>query len=741
MKKYFFALGSSLFLFIFHMEAQSIIVADEHERKETILTILSEDLNEEIIQFLKEEQLVSTISWQDIMPFEELKLLLKQEQEVGKKKHSNIILRTQYSNPFLLDIMNQAYNPVYTNISAQTNLAIKGIPLRLNTNITAVDLQVKKEWSSFSIDFDLMTYLEGLKSNLLPNPIKLFDQLSTTPDLSLDAISNSPIDRNILKDLSASERNIMKSELKFQLYQYIVTHPQFVKLATQVDQVKQKKTQIKKNNIEQPTQEIREQYQQQWEIRKQYYGDSLQMVQQKVNGVAKLLNTYNDPTKLSNLLLKKKDVSFYQKILAASKKINIGQSSIEGDWYTAKSFPIQGIQYQYSTSRLYGTFAYGRQRYPNQYIPSWGLGVFRQPAGANILHLKNGCLLGKQHSIEYNFIRIKDNGNLKEGLIVAPQNNTVFTISGKSQITSTLQLKATLGFSRNVWGNTDLTNQTTIEPGNSVSEITISNSFFNNRWQLELGYYYVGVNYITRANPFLQNNQQGFLGKVEGQLGDKLNTSLEIKLGQTIDGNLFNGDQKRMQLVGAFNWRPSSRISIVGQVVPNTFKHYGTGAVAISNSNFLYNLQGNIAFTIDKTQSYSTLGVTNHRTQLSFADTSSVNHTNYLFLNQSILLSKSWQVSMLAMLGQTASAEEELSSSYFQLESGLQREKWNTSLGIQYLKEILDPTWFYGIKYSQELQLIENTSLLLDVSMQWPSTLSIDTDKRFWGSLMITTKF
>jgi len=730
-------LSCILFLMSMMVMAQDHKIVDA-QQEQSIIDFLLEDMDEGVVQFLAKEQLLSNMSWQDIMPFEDLKALLEQEESRKKKRvQSKMTLRTQYSDPFLLDIMNQEYTPIYTNITTQTNFSLKGIPLNINTNITAIDAAVKKDLSSVSIDFDLFSYLEKLRTKLLPSPTTLLEQLPEKSSFPLNNVAKPTQTIDNLKKLSRSEINILKSELKFQIYQFIVTDPRFVELATQTNKAKNQQEKIR----ESPIQKVRDQYQQQWERRKQYYGDSLRVVQHKVKEVTRKINEYNDPNKLRELILKKKKGSLLQRVLTASKKISIGQSIIEGDWYTAKSFPIQGFQYQYSASDFFGTLAIGKQRYHNQFLPTWGVGLFKQSPGASVLHLNTGYSFKEQHTIEYNFINIKDKGSSESGFIVAPQNNTVFTISGKSQVNKNLHLKATLGFSRNIWGQTDLASQTTIHSSNTVSEISMSHSFFKDTWQLELGYFFVGADFITRANPFLLNNQQGFLTKMQGQVGEKLNTSLEIKMGQTIDDKLFGGEQKRIQVLGDFHWRPLPKFTIAGQIAPNTFKHFGTGAVSLSNSNFLYNLQGNLALAIDQTQNYSSIGFTNHRTQLSFVDTSSTNHTNYVFLNHSIFLPTNWQFSALMMHGKAYSENTTSTSSFFQLDGTLQKTKCTTNLGVQYLKDIADPTWYYGVKGSFEWQIGKGFSLLVDSSLQWPNSSTNENKKRFWGSLMLSTKF
>jgi len=315
-------------------------------------------------------------------------------------------------------------------------------------------------------------------------------------------------------------------------------------------------------------------------------------------------------------------------------------------------------------------------------------------------------------------------------------------VSGKMTTKENFHFNADWSYARNNWGNAGVSDNTKVSPDNSAVELTLEKSFLADRAILELGYFYVGAAYYTSANPFLWSNQQGFIAKLDGTIGQKLTLASEVKIGQTIDESISSGQQKNIQLLGSFSWRPASKITINGQIAPNTFKYFGTGQVSVANENMLYNLQVSTQHQIKQAALLNTAGFTNNRTQLAYSDTMTLNKTKYLFLQQLLSLPSALNFSMYTMGGKVSNETAEADYTFLsQFNIGIQKQKWNSTLGVQLLKDAFLPDWYYGLTSYQEVKLGQEVSILLDISWQVPKSKDSQASNRFWGSLSISKLF
>ena len=738
--------------------------------KANILNLLSEDLSPEMLQFIQEENLLAELRLMDIIPFKDWRKLLSNQAAIESKLNrppTQIRLQSLVLN-HKVDTIPLDLPTNYTNIQIQSGLSFGKIPVKLNGRLVTADFKIQLESTNFSLDFNPLAYLNQLKKTYQPNP-NLITQQSGLANFKQPDLLNGQA--KLLAAFSPREQVIILNEVKFQVYQHLIAHPKFIDLVGKKDSLatsikeqkiitekeyakgvpspKNTRQKIRVDSIQQLIQHRNNQidslvffYQKRWENRKSYYSDTLQVLKQKLNAYADEIDQYNNPDVLRQQILADKNQPLLTKILAGSKKIAIGQSIITDSWYTAQNLPINGIQYQFEDTKWFGTLAYGKQVYNNNFSPIWTAKLFNQVAGANTLMLKVGHTFSDKRSrITYTFIRLKEKGNYNQGIVLAPKNNAVFSVSGYGRINNKIGVNTSISFSRNIWGQTDLSNSNRISKENTAGEFTLSGNLLADDLVFDMGYYYVGANFIAAANPFLQNNQHGLVTKINGKIGKKLALSAEFKSGRSLNHSITGGTQTQFQLLGAFNWHPVSGLNISGQIAPNTFKHFGNGTASTSGENTLYNLQISQQQTINEAILLLSGGYTNYNTQWQYYDTTFVNKTVHFYFQPSFVLANQSQISLRSMLGIAKEEGQRQFSFFSELSYQFRLEKWKISSGVQTLKDTFSKNWYYGITNSSEIQLSETLALMTNISFQIPYEKAAFSKKRYWGQLELIKQF
>lgn len=736
--------------------------------EENVLNLLSEDLSVELLDFIQKEDLLATLNLADIIPFKDWRKLIYQQTEKAKaskvlptKLTIEALTLSPPANSFSLDLPTN-----YTNIKVQSGYSLGKIPLKFQGRIVTTDFQFQPRLSNFSIDFNPLAYLNQLKSKYQINPSSIIARTS------LDKFEKPKLPNDPSKEsaaFTAREQAIIINEVKFQLYQYLITHPKYIALVAQKDtlntsantekisfqnnslKAKEKGTTPLTDSLQQFVQKkemlidsLQLIYQQQWVYRKSYYTDTLQAIKQKINSYAKNIHQYNDPAVLRQEILTDTKQSLLTKFLAASKKIAIGQSVINDVWYTAPYLPINGFQYAFEGVKWFGTIAFGKQVYQTNFSPIGAAKVFNQIEGARVFMVKGGYTFAdKKSKLTYSFIQLKEQGNFDQGIVLAPQNNAIFSVAGSGQLSDKIGINTSISFSRNVWGQTDLATSKQINNRTIAGETTVVADLMQGDLTLAVGYYFVGADYIAAANPFLQNNQHGLVTKLNGRLGEKLAVSASFKSGKTLDASITGGDQSQIQLLGAVNWYPIVGLTISGQIAPNTFKHFGNGTATTTGTNTLYNLQMTRQSTLKDRTILLTGGYTNYNSQWQHYDSTLINQTNHFFIQQTLVFANQSQLSLMNMLGLDADKQIDKKKQYSffsELSYQLAFPKGTTTMGLQLIKDAVSATWYYGLTTTQAIKL--GSTLALSTNFSWQLPYKQPNNKhRYWGQLALTKQF
>jgi len=722
-----------------------------------IRQILAEDFSTEDIQLIEDSGVLKDLTIKELLSFDAFRevLALQKKGKGVKKINTNLSIQTLYTKNMVVDTTEY----IYSNLRLHTAVKIGSIPFSTTGRLVAIGNKIHKNLSGISFDFDAPSFLNQFRSDLMPT-LPALSASTLTKNLSTSGtslINPSSLTNPIGKDWKPEELAVLHKEVKFQLYQTIVSHPTFIRLIKSRDSLQMMaratSEKVTKNLEETSAQIVANQevvdsflnrYQALWADRKTYYTTDLQALKQKMAHYAALAKKYNDPAYLRTKVLTNKKLSWGKRLLAATTQLNIGQSTLNDSWYVLKHLPISGVHYAFDQGAISGAIAIGRQQYQNQFTPIWSNELFSGTKGGAIVYMQAGFNYGKRNTLRYSFLSVKDRGDNAVRFIPIAQNNAVFSLSSNTQLYKNIQLKTSFGFSRTVWGSLDLDSSTKINSANSAYEVTLVGSLFNQQpLQVEVGYFYVGPTYRTSGNPFLQTNQQGMLTKASGQIGKTFDISTEFRVAQTVDENWTNGKQKELQLLGTFNWRPSNTLSITGQFSPNTFKYYGTGDFNTSNANWLYALQATTQKGIKQSEWIGTIGTTNFRGQLNYIDTVHFNNSNYLFTQQSIVLPSHLQFTLLVLGGQQTLADIVGKRTSFSSELSItyQRKKWDSTFGFQVQKDAYLNNWYYGYTVFQQVKIGQGGSLSTDISWQLPLQNTVSVQPRFWGSLKLNQRF
>jgi len=354
------------------------------------LALLSEDLDTSFIDFLKEEVLLEKIELKSILPFESLRKVIGSTDSPSQKIWQPTLVTLQMLRMQGLGI--DSTDIWYKQLSANSGVKLMGVPVKI--------------LSAVSVNFDAASFLNQLKPSFQQNPKKLIANPSKFLQLP---------EQKLLPKWSEKDLSVLKNEIKFQLYQQIISHPKFIQLLEKKDSIQWASNALKDNvqyeltnaklNAKQKTAEagkeleqlksdklaaidslekeqmekaatILKEYNQKWEERKTYFGDTLRALHQKIDRFAKLYDEYNQPEKLKRAFLKNENTSGLQKFLAISEQISIGQSILDDSWFTANQMPINGFQYRFDDDRLFGGVAIGKQRFHTRHTPIWTLSLW-----------------------------------------------------------------------------------------------------------------------------------------------------------------------------------------------------------------------------------------------------------------------------------------------------------------------------------------------------------------------------
>lgn len=774
---------------------------DSLKFREKVVQLLSQEIGLEATDLAKDYGLLETINLSEIVPFLEIEQSTDSivEKDIFKWNRAQISLQNTYSN-LQTQQLSQDPTGLYSNLSGTANATITDLPFSLNGRLILRDAKVDNQLSNFRISFNPKEFINNYKSKLLDAKGTNLLNIASKDNVKKD------LDKRV-NDLSAREIEILRTEVKFQILQSIITSPKYsellsakdremgdlVKLRDSVEvltvsieeeirevqdslQHMKRKTNEKiaegKNRIAQlriddkmarayvedsiiskiialdtlqtKVLQIQTSYQDAWQERKDYYGDSLNVVKSKLNKY-KELDAKSEVKALQNELIQTDSLPFLLKLAALTDKFEIGQSNLDGNWYTAQNLPIKGIQYGATFGDWKTEVAFGKQVYNTAFTTIWNSDFFTKANGASVNYANIGYAVDSTLALSIGYLRMKNEGFTDGLFLELPYDNEVISLDSELTLFKRATIKGNINFSMESFqSNIENTNPTFDNKEAFAGELTIGANVIKNI-SLEVGYFHIDKNYSTRGNPFIQPNRSGIVAKLIGQVKDKLDFGIDLRYGESIDTSLVLSDnQKNLEFLGYFNYTINNNWLLSAQVSPNTFKYFGSGDVNYSGSNTIYNAQLTNQHQLGSIQSITTVGFTNFNSELTYADTAVVNISDQIFAQNTLQFSQSSSVSTLLMYGLNSgnSLEEPTVAStslFFQMDYGYQSKKIGVSIGGQYLKNYVAEGTLFGIANSLIWQF--SPDVALDISANYQFSLTDNADNRIWAAIGLKKEF
>jgi hypothetical protein len=616
------------------------------------------------------------------------------------------------------------------------------LPIGVSGRIAYINNTYQSDISNLSVQFDHQSFLQRVKRKYA-NKIK------------------RNIDVNVVNEFTAKENVILKEEVRFQLLQRIMASPEYEKLIIRekrrlsdtLTHVVEKVTEDAPNRIKKDSADYKQlvilsqEYRSQWEKRQAYYGEPLNELNEKIETQSIQISEFNDPDRLKSAILKSKDLPFLTKVLAATEDFGVGNSTIDGNWYTAQQFPVRGLKYGVNLGGLYAEVNYGKQVYNNFTNPLWGSSLFREVGSGPILFVKGGGEFGKGHSFEFNYLSVNNREKQRQNPFF-PKRNSVFSLTNTSGISNSMYVTSTIAYAKNDWNNSYLEGEDVFR--NLAGDVSLAANFFEDLLNVSAGYYYVGPDYFTVANPFLLNDQQGVRASAKGSIGDKIKISGEGRIGVSLDDNATTkGENRSLQFIGSISYKITSWLEITGQVSPNTFKQYGTGQVALSNDNFIYNCQVSMHGKVGGSTLLSYGGISNYSTHTNYLDTAWMNNSSSIY-NQSSLILKNgnrftWLVSRTTS-GSPVDDQNVEENETKKFKSFISRADYSfgvgkarLSLGIEWTEDGFLLQKMYGANIGFQWALSSKINLFTSANLQIP--MKWETENKPSSRFVGQTKF
>ncbi|WP_157500954.1 hypothetical protein [Lewinella sp. 4G2] len=616
-----------------------------------------------------------------------------------------------------------------------------GLPASVEAHIVAPNGKFSRNLSSISVQFDYQAFLSGWQE-------KYKEILRKRKDIpALDAPS-----------LQQSE--VLIKEARYQLMQRIVNSQVYNDKLVNAN----KKLQRIQNDVTGNIDSIREaggalvtsmreeqnqlqaianSYRNEWEARKNYYGDQLTAATTAVKDQKNKLDQVTNPENVQEAILRNRSLSFGTRLLAASKKLQFGRSSLNGNWYVAESLPMNGLAYGLEVGPVSLEVAYGRRALNSFISPLVGNQILNTVSNRDIVFLKGGYEIKDRTRFEVTYLRSKRVGTSTADAF-QPSLNNVASVSQETKIGKLISLNGQVAVSANDWtGN----NQIEVGgPENLAGEVGGKIALFKENITVGAGFFYVGDNYLTVGNPFLQTNQKGITVQVDGNLGNKLAISAELRSGTSLKKTRAPKTVQR-QIIGRVNYRPIKSLYLSAQVSPNFVNQYSTTAFGkTENKNFVYAGQYNYRTDFRGTSLILNGGVTNFTSESNFNENNwqSQGFTVYQLATvvwpSAVSLTYNLTQTTYNTPGTTGAASETGArqvSSIHRLSTGLSKSKVRISIGLETLT---DPFFAEGRLYgtSNTLGISLTPKISCDANMTYQHSLSgSKSSDRYMGTLRI----
>lgn len=579
----------------------------------------------------------------------------------------------------------------FTNIGLNTNIQIAGLPIQANASTVLKDGHLQRGFSTASISFDAQAYKQQLIEKYLPKK---------TPQQLLEDVKGT---------LSLSEYETLQTEVVYEFYRKVVTHPEFIALKRQVlseldslrqpidstVQVFQDTLQTGVDSVASQLKKIEEKYNYYWELKQKAaaYTD-IKAIRKKVTTLKEQWLKDLDPREQLKQVLQNQALSQKEKLLAMTNGLDVGQFVLDQSDLTINQMSVAGIRYRYQKDKYFGEVAFGKQYQKAIYNPLFAIPTINPLSGRNFW-LINGGIETTSQGLSLTALYTNEQ-NQPDSILTFPKHNVVLAAEAFQEIKTGWQLEASVAISEYSIGQNNLFTEGnhTQQSDKIATELLIVKEGATS--SLGLGYFYTGHQFLTLGNPFLLVGRQGLSTRLEtGWWEDRVTLSVEGKYGWALHTTEGLGNFTEWQMKGELSAKIGETGTISGQFIPNTFYQKGADE-SIETSSNIFAIQGFFVHSLsNNNRLVSGLSITNLRTDYTLGDSLRNDGRLYLYGRESLNIANGKNLNLTYRIGgkNIVAIDDYL----LQLDGDFSIKKLRLKTGGQFLQTPFLDHWQWGL--------------------------------------------
>jgi hypothetical protein len=485
------------------------------------------------------------------------------------------------------------------------------------------------------------------------------------------------------------------------------------------------------------------QYENLWEERKKII-DKIEQLKTKLIDTESNLKQLSDVKNFKEKALNSKYLSLKDRIVLNVKGFEVGQIGVDENDFTMRFKVIDGIKFDYENKNRSWGILYGNTRIQNFETPVYISAFQRSTLGRTFLYAKFAYTTRDSGIININVLNAqKTQDTLLNGLLTS-NYNTVFNVGYEKKLTKGLGVQTEVALSNIRKEMSFSTNEGFEKFDDNIAASATMYWSKNSKFNIGLGYYYIGNRFVTFGNDFLISNRNGLKVNFKSSFfKEKLNFKIEFKQGFLNTPSVLGLSQSSIiQTTAEMNWLVSRQGSLSFQYIPNTLTERplnrdGRGYDYRTN---IYILTGNFSYEIGHKKQISLFSISNLNQQIDFFDSLRVNQTEYINIRHESFFTKTSSISLNSNAG--LSENFDIKTGFNQLDIRLKIAK-NIKLvaGIQLVKRIGDLDWRKGIVTNINCQFKKGLIMRLGVIYRRKSGESYNSRNEWIGNSSISMQF
>jgi hypothetical protein len=586
---------------------------------------------------------------------------VKKNQDTCKAKHKDSLAVAKKEPKKLFDLnkggitytslytqgvsLNTGVSGLYTLAHVQQGFDAFGLPLQAQATGVMDDGQFERNYSSYSVNFDVQTFQEGLRQRALNS---LTNQEANTRNLLSKGHINLTDSMNAFESIRRKinapdyvvEENICKGQLQKD-EDSLKKNPNAD--TTELHGLKQKMTMFE---------QLKNRYEQLLAIKRNYSSIASKdtVLTNNEARFEKDKQSLSNPDNVKKLLSNSGELSGYEKFLMGFQKFSIGVNSEEISQFTLHNFVMKGVDIGYKVNDIYVLGGYGHEEaVVNPYLMT-GINV---PTYNRTVEYARVGIGGPEESNFYaTVIQINDPGSTN----ALSENNWIIDVSKKIVCSKNLDFEGEVAQSFFTY----LPNRADSNPlpltSNDNSRLAWALRAHGvipySNTSIRAEYDNIGGDFITLGNQFLLSGAQLYRAEISQPIGSKFKLTLG---GEHATQNLLsssNSTQTNNWVDFSVQYKPSHSLTLQLKYSPRQFQQQ-EGTVEANNITSNIN---QISFTCNANnhfwgdEQYTTIFVGNF--QYVTPDNSAflaqnLNLTYYMF-NETIALNSSHSITFSA---------------------------------------------------------------------------------------------